>query len=455
MTDVLLITVDSLRADHVGCYGYERETTPNLDSRVDDSAVYTNAYSHACSTRPSFPTILTSSYPLMYGGYERLSESRTLISEIFSDAGYRTAGLHSNAYLNPEFGYGRGFNHIFDSMTDPGTLARLRQWVKNRLDNEGVVYRALASAFDTAERRAGANIGSAYVDADEITDRAISWLRQDTKQPTFLWVHYMDVHHPYLPPTEHQEALRDEPLSEQRAIQLRRKFIERPEEITDSELSDITDLYDAEIRFTDSQVSRLLEAADEELGDYVFAFTSDHGEELREHGRFSHHATFYDEVLHVPLILNDGDNTGRHNNIVGLLDVAPSLAGAADLEIPDRFFGYDLQRYHGGTWPRNSVLGDWSSDGQGDSERRYSYRDDEWKFICYETGDDHHEELYRLSDDPQEASNIIAEHPAVVTELRETIKAHADDIAETNEELKKVEMDEQVRQQLRDLGYQE
>ena len=455
MKDVLLVTVDSLRADHVGCYGYGRDTTPTLDSRADDSAVYTNAFAHACSTRPSFPTILTSSYPLMYGGYERLSESRTLISEVFSDAGYRTAGFHSNAYLNPEFGYGRGFDHFFDSMTDPGTFARLRQWAKNRLNNESLIYRFLASAFFTAERHAGANIGSAYVDADEITDRAITWLCRDTDRPTFLWVHYMDVHHPYLPPTEYQKVFRDEPISERRAIQLRRKFIERPEEVTDSELSDIIDLYDAEIRFTDSQVSRLLEAADKELDDYVFAFTSDHGEEFREHGRFSHHATFYDEVLHVPLILHDGDNTGRYNNMAGLLDVAPSLVGAADLEAPDRFFGYDLQRRHEGTWPRESVLGDWSPDGQGDGERRYSYRDHEWKFIRRETEGGNHEELYHLTQDPQEASNIAADNPVVVSEFREKIEAHADDIGKTNEELQDVEMDEQVRQQLRDLGYQE
>lgn len=451
MTNVLLVTVDSLRADHVGCYGYERDTTPFLDELAERSHVFENAFSHVCSTRPSFPTILSSSYTLMYGGYENLSTDRTLIAEVFDDAGYRTGGFHSNAYLNPEFGYGRGFDTYYDSMTDPGMMAQLRQFVKSRLDKDGIVYQTLASAFDTAERQAGANIGSAYVDADEITDRAIEWLADSSPETDdFLWVHYMDVHHPYLPPERHQKPFRDEPIDERTAIQLRRKFIEDPDEITDDELADIVDLYDAEIRFTDAEIERLIEAAEREWDDFNTVVTSDHGEEFKEHGEFSHHAKFYDEVLHVPLLFSNGQGSGRYDDLVGLIDVSPTLADSAGLDQPDNFYGQSLlDLIEGEPWDRTGILGDWTSDPGG--PRRFVYRDHEWKYIRHPDG----EELYDLVDDPAEQSNLIDEHPPVLDEIRQAVDQHEDSIDETQADVESVEMDQEVKERLRDLGYKE
>lgn len=452
MTNVLLITVDSLRADHVGCYGYDRETTPVLDELAADAAVFENAFAHACSTRPSFPTILTSSYTLMYGGYENLSTERTLISEVFDDAGYRTAGFHSNAYLNPEFGYGRGFDHYFDSMTDSGTMAKIRQFVSNNLDNDGLVFRLLASAFFTAERQAGANIGSAYVDADEITDRAIEWMQNgDSGTDDFLWVHYMDVHHPYLPPERHQLAFRDDTISERRAIQLRRKFLEDPEAVTDEELSDIIDLYDAEIRFTDAEIGRLLESAEEQWEEFTVAVTSDHGEEFKEHGEFSHHAKFYDEVIHVPLIYQNGEAAGNYDELVGLLDVAPTLVDSAGLDIPDNYYGHSLHTLtDGDSWERTEILGDWST-GPDSDDRRFLYRDHDWKYIC----DKDREQLYDLTADPGEQANLVEDAPPVLEDLRAAVDDHEAAIDETMVDVESVEMDDEVKSRLRDLGYKE
>ncbi len=452
MSNVVLITIDSLRSDHVGCYGYERDTTPNIDSVASTGAVFENAFAHACSTRPSFPSIITSSYPMMYGGYEQLSERRTLVSEVFSNEGYGTAGFHSNAYLNPEFGYGRGWDTFYDSRADPSTIAELRQWVKSSLDKDGIIYKALASAFDTAERHAGANIGSAYVDADEITDRAIKWDKKGSEQKNFLWVHYMDVHHPYVPPEEHQLAFREDPINERRAIQLRRKFIESPESVTNEELADIIDLYDAEIRFTDAEIGRLLSTLDKLWDERTTLITADHGEEFREHGQFSHYATFYDEVLHVPMILDGDHQEGRYDELVGLLDVAPTLLEMSGLDVPEKYYGYSLQSLIGdGEWPRNQILGDWASDPDG--PRRFVYRDQEWKYIqCPD-----HEELYALQPDPKEKENLIGSEnePEIVENIRQVIETHKETIESTDVNVEQVEMDEEVKEQLRDLGYKE
>lgn len=450
MNNVLLITIDSLRADHVGCFGYDRNTTPNIDSLAADGVVFENAFAHACSTRPSFPSILTSAYALMYGGYEQVSDQQTVLAEPFDDEGYDTAGFHSNLYIGADFGYDRGFDEFYDSKTDPDALARLRQAVKDRLDDDGVVYKTLASAFDIAERQAGANIGSAYVKADEITDLALDWATERSGgDPKFLWVHYMDVHHPYVPPARHQKAFRDDPIDERRAIKLRRKMLEDPEEVTDKEYDDIIDLYDAEIRFTDAEIRRLVDGIRESWGETTIAVTADHGEEFREHGAFSHHATFHDEVIHVPLVFDDGEHEGRYDEFVGLLDIGPTLVDDAGLDVPRNFHGSSVRPLlDGEQWTRDSVIGDWENDA---GEKRFYYRNDDWKYIR-RTEDEY---LYDLHADPGETTNVLDDHPDVADSLGDEIDAHERAVEETAVDYDAVEMDEDVKERLRDLGYKE
>ncbi len=341
MRDIVLVTVDSLRADHVGWHGYDRNTTPNLDERAASAETFTSAFSHACSTRPSFPSIMTSSYALEYGGFERLSPKRTTIAELLNEAGYETAGFHSNLYLSADFGYSRGFDRFFDSKSDPGALAKLRKEVKTHLDSDGALYGLLQQAFNATEKQVGIELGSAYVDAERITERALEWVRSKDNGPRFLWVHYMDVHHPYVPPEKYQERFRDHPVSDRDAVQLRRKMLESPDEITDEELGTLIDLYDAEIAYVDAEVDRLVTTLCEEWGDDpVFAFTSDHGEEFLDHDGFSHSATFYDEVLHVPLLVRPpGGVDGERIHDPAALTRFPAVArGWADGRPPEQGF---------------------------------------------------------------------------------------------------------------------
>ncbi|MFB6178665.1 MAG: sulfatase [Halorientalis sp.] len=451
MSDVLLVTIDSLRADHVGCMGYDRETTPAIDELAADGHTFTNAFAHACSTRPSFPSIHSSSHALKHGGFEFMTDSRTMVAEVFDDAGYDTGGFHSNLYLSADFGYSRGFDTFYDSKTDPSPMARLRQAVKDRLDDDGFLYQFLASAFDTAERRAGINIGSAYVTAEDITDRALEWARgQANSDDRFLWVHYMDVHHPYVPPAEYQRYFRDDPISESRAIKLRRKMLQEPDEITDTEYQDIIDLYDAEIRFADAEIGRLVETVrDAWNSDPLVAVTADHGEEFLEHGQFSHPTTFYDELMHVPLVIDGLPGSGRHDDLVGLQDLPATLVDYAGLDKPAAFEGWSVQSIlDGEAWPREYVIADWSD---RETERRYAYRDSDWKFIQRDSGD----ELYDLAADPDEQDNVVADHPDVVERLTDLLDDHRTAIERSADEVVEVEMEEDVKARLRDLGYKE
>lgn len=451
MRDIVLVTVDSLRADHVGWHGYERRTTPNLDQRANSSQTFTQAFAHACSTRPSFPSILTSSYALMYGGFERLSDDRTTIAEELSTGGYETAGFHSNLYLSADFGYDRGFDEFFDSKSDPSPLAKLRQAIKTHIDDESRVYRLLQLMFNATEKRAGIELGSAYVDAEEMTDRALSWAKTASDGPRFIWVHYMDVHHPYVPPAEYQRRFRDQPIEDRRAVQLRREMLQDPDSLSDDEVSDIVDLYDAEIAYMDAEVDRLVTGLRNEWGeDTIFAFTADHGEEFRDHGGFSHRATFHDEVLHVPLFIDDGEMTGVCDDLVGLLDLAPSLVEYADIESPSSFYGNPLQRAGTDAWARSSVIAEWEDTETGG--RRFGVRTPSWKYIRKE---DESEQLYDLTTDPGETDNVVDSEPEALDELRERLNEHQARLERTEDDLGEVGMDEQTRQRLQDLGYRE
>jgi arylsulfatase A-like enzyme len=446
MRDIVLVTVDSLRADHVGCYGYGRDTTPEMDELAADGRKFTNAFAHACSTRPSFPSILTSTYALMHGGFERLSRERTTLAEALKDGGYHTAGFHSNLYLSADFGYDRGFDRFYDSKSDPSLLSRVRQAFKTHLDDSGIFYSLLQSAFNATERHAGVEIGSAYVSANDLTDLALEWAEKVDTGPRFLWVHYMDVHHPYLPPDHYQRRFRSEPVDDERAIRLRRKMLEDPDRVTNEELETILDLYDAEIAFVDAEVARLIERLREMWGaDPVVAFTADHGEEFLDHGRFSHAATFYDEVLHVPLIINDNETSGTVSNLLGLLDLAPTLVDYADVPNPGAFLGRSVAQND--NYDRKHVIAEWAD--YEEMDRRYCLRTPEWKYVRME---DEAERLFNLKTDPEETSNIVEEEPKKLSDFRKVIDEHTGRVDSRTID---AEMDDDIRQRLRDLGYQE
>jgi arylsulfatase A-like enzyme len=452
MRSVLLITIDSLRADHLSSYGYERETTPHIDGVGADGHLLEQAFAHGPTTRKSFPTILTSSYPLMYGGYDRISEQRTLISELLDDAGYRTAGFHSNPYLSEQFGYARGFDTLVDSASDSTATARLRQAVKNNLDEDGALFRFLKWAFDRTEETVGVEVGSAYTDAETLTDRALETLQgMPAEEPVFLWVHYMDVHHPYLPPEGCQREFRDSPIPERHAVQLRRKMLEAPDEVTDDERQQLVDLYDAEIRYTDREIGRLLEGVERARpDDPVVVVTADHGEEFADHGGYSHD-TVHDEGIHVPLIVDDGDGSGRYDDVVGLLDVAPTLVEYAGLDQPETFYGYSLRRlFDGEAWPRESVIGELGQPEPG--ERNFFYRSADWKYMHWADGS---EELYDIQADPGERDDIVDEEPPALAEIRAEIDDHVERLDETRTDVGDVEMTEEVQERLEMLGYKE
>lgn len=449
MDKVLLVTIDSLRADHVGYHGYERNVTPNLDKYAQKGSRFLNAYSHVGGTRFSFPGILSGVTPMMYGGHERISPEQTLISEVFDDAGYKTGGFHSNLYVSSQFGYDRGWDEFYDSAPDESATSKLRKWAKTNLD--GAVLNVLKRAYDFLESSQGMNVGSYHVPADEITDRAIEFVETTSDEPAFCWVHYMDVHHPFLPPEKYQQEFLDESVSHEESIQLRRKFIEEPETVTEEEYQTFIDLYDAEIKFNDAEVGRLLSTVESNWGDdYLLAVTADHGDHFLEHGYFGG-ARLRDVKNHVPLFVTGWGDTGEYDRLVGLTDLPTTLVDTAGLEVPDNWYGHSLRGFvFDGEFERTAITGGYRND-DGEHVR---VRESDWKLIVHE--DEEPDKLFHLAEDPTEKDNVIDEYPEQSRRLQKRLDDHRQLVrSTTHENIERPEMDEAVKERLRRLGYQE
>jgi arylsulfatase A-like enzyme len=379
----------------------------------------------------------------MYGGFEPLSDDRPLLAEITHEEGYRTAGFHSNPYLNEQFGYGRGFETFLTSESESSTLGEMRQWVKETFDDSGLIFKLLKSIYDLSERTVGFNPGTPFVRAENLTDHALEWARSADPAPRFLWVHYMDVHHPYAPPGSYQRIFRNKVVSDRRAVQLRRKMLEEPENIIDEELAALRDLYDGEIRYFDHHANRLIQEIRDLWGEEtIVGFTSDHGDEFLDHGMFSHYDRFYDELINVPLFIDVNDGGDEHDELVELLDLAPTLLDYANVPCPDSLLGSSLRAvFESGTWEKEGICVEAAS-GR-------AYRTKEWKYINTDT----ETKLFNLVEDPEEQTDVSEQHPEIVEQFEAKLEHYEQYEQETDQDVAAVEIEDETESRLEDLGY--
>ena len=270
---LLLVTLDTVRADHLGAYGYAAAETPNLDHLAQAGLRFDQAMSPVPLTLPSHASLLTGRLPLEHGvrhnGARPLAAGTETLATRLTTCGFDTAAFVGAFVLDHRFGLNRGFGHYDDDIArDPGRDLRLE-----------------------AERP-----------ASEVVDRALAWLAREEAapaRPQFLWLHLYDAHAPYTPPAPFAERHPDQP-------------------------------YDGEIAAVDAQLGRLLAAVRQRLGaDVLVAVVADHGESLGDHGESTHGLLLYQPVLRVPLLLaGPGLPAGRTvATPVGLTDLAPTLAG--------------------------------------------------------------------------------------------------------------------------------
>ena len=361
---VVLITVDCLRADHVGFNGYSRPTTPFLDSLAAEGTVFSNAIVAGTPTYYSFPGIMASRYPLALGrDVVGLAPGEPTIATALKDAGYATgAFLAGNPYLSPQFGYDAGFDtfHDFldaelpplhDGVATAGTT-NLRSRLNRRLDEISHQLGPLGTVYDELYFRYGQRNASPvesmnalrrFPAADRIVDEASAWLAAVGDKPFFLWLHLMDPHAPYYPTEKGLELMGDD-ISPERA-RFQNSYWNRALN-TDRftrYLQPITALYDAGIRWVDAQVERLVQTLrrSERWQNCVFALTADHGEQFLDHGDRYHAPTkLTEEVIRVPLLVRvPGQEHATVRAPFSLLHLAPTLLDAARVSVPKDFHG--------------------------------------------------------------------------------------------------------------------
>jgi arylsulfatase A-like enzyme/Tfp pilus assembly protein PilF len=395
--NVILITIDTLRADRLSSYGNPTPLTPNIDALAGEGIRFANAASTVPFTLPAHSSIMTGTYPPYHGVRENvgytLDESIPTLAEWLGDRGFLTAGFVSAFVLDSRWGIARGFDTYYDD-------------------------------FDLDEMKG--NLGSVQRDGRETIAGAVRWLDSGPESPFLLWLHLFDPHDPYTPP---------EPF--------RSQYPRRP--------------YDAEVAFTDSLIGDFRRALEERglLDNSLLILTGDHGEGLGEHKEGFHGFFVYDSTVHVPLVvrLPEGRLGGKVvEDVVSHVDLLPTILEATGHEIPSGVQGSSLLPL---------LLGrDETSERAVYTESLYpllhygwsplrSIRTGEHKFI-----DAPDPELYDLAADRDEQQNMLLEDRRLARELKDRLTALVAEIErEGADQAGTADLDEETLQQLRALGY--
>ena len=412
LPNIILFTLDTLRADHLHCYGYDSIETPNIDSIALEGALFENAIAHIGSTGPSHTSILTSQYPrtheVLRNGYP-LSDRLHLLSEILRDRGYTTAAFVSSAALSLRLGFDQGFDY-FDEAYDDGLLALIdaaRTINLSELIFLTPLYRIFERMLPTLP---------AQTHAGTVNSHVMPWLEANADRSFFLWVHYYDPHEPFTPPPPYDTMYwsgDDETTKFQYYSQFMDIYDDQ-RDLTGEELRRMISLYDGEVTFTDHAVGEIMGKL-ERLGikdNTLVIITADHGEQLYEHHRTIGHFWFlYEPIVHIPLIFwYPGMIPGgvRLRSQVQSIDIAPTIMEALGLPMPEGFEGMSLypmilsgQDIGGREYAFSEVF---SNDTYWDTK---VVRSEKWKYFNFHR-EGRDPELYRIDADSMENDNL---HP--------------------------------------------
>jgi arylsulfatase A-like enzyme/uncharacterized membrane protein YbhN (UPF0104 family) len=326
--NIILVMVDTLRADHLSCYGSDLET-PNLCRLTEGGTTY-QGFSHASWTKPATASLLTSTLPSTHLAMSKpasLSGDLTLISEAMQTGGYTTGGIVSNVNLAESFGFAQGYDDYY--YLGPDYIAYAAE-----SSSKLIIYQLVRQVWLGLAGGDEVRFNDFYQDSKVVNEVAFDWIDQRKDERFFLFLHYMDPHDPYF---EH-------PYN---GVGVARVSMPEPES---KEADRLHALYRGEIEYLDVQFGALLAKLEAEglYDDTVIVLTADHGEEFDEHGGFWHGLTLYDEQIHVPLLIKWAKgqtevSAGADSGIARLLDVGPTLLGVAGIDVPETMQGIDLR----------------------------------------------------------------------------------------------------------------
>jgi len=436
--NLVLITIDCLRADHLSCTGYGHLTSPFIDSLAEKGMLFKQVIINGVGTFASSIALLTSTYPLMYGGYEKVN--RKTIAEVLQERGYVTAAFNDNAFLSPYFGFNRGFDYFCClSLERGGELkTKVMNYAKKLFYKNSFLLKFATTIYSIVPKR---------MNGEVINQKVLAWLKENCKSKFFIWIHYMDVHGPHYAPKEYFHKLGLLPPSSRALTELNAKLAKAVElyragVIEEDEIELLKNTYDAEIRFVDNCIKDLFDVLIS-LGvdkNTFIIVTGDHGEEFFEHGGYHSHENFYDEMLRVPLIIY---GPGVPNKVIDgqveQINIAPTILHLLEEKEEPSFKGRSLLNEK----PESeSIISEVSVDYIRSEKgkiviktdfrtRKASVRternNEKWKYIySAKTGQ---EELYDLATDPNEKNNLLKGEIDFKTkdiweELKEKLEKH-------------------------------
>lgn len=444
--NIVLITLDTLRADHLGCYGYPVDTSPQLDAMAREGVLFSNAVSCSSTTAPSHASIFTALYPVQHRVLKNghmLDNVFTTLAEKMRDAGYRTVGVAST---HQHF-WKSNMQQGFEAFNDPVLTDVAPEEIKAFIDKGGY-------------RRADGNVDRAIRELDGL----------DRDGRFFFWAHFFDPHDPCVPPEEHLSQVT--PPSAAEREELARYLVE--ERHLDAslypggrdELVDRIVAYDGEIRFLDAELGRLRQRV-EAMGfsrETIWIITADHGEGLGSHSWLGHGRNIYNELIKVPLIVfySSGRNKGRTvESVVQTVDMLPTILDLAGREPGAQHYAMQgssivplLNGAREGGQPRTALaqrrhFAPRSKLEKAEKGERFSLQDWQFKYIWWSAGDD---EFYDLLEDPLELRNLIGEPLPVKDRIKETL-LNKIKVLKKDAVLKPRRMSDEDIEQLRQMGY--
>jgi arylsulfatase A-like enzyme len=413
--NILLISIDALRADHLSCYGYDRQTSPVLDELAAEGTRFSRAFVNTHGTPPSHTTLLSSLYQESHRvGIDSASVAGRsvpggveMVQEIFAGAGWHTLAVTGGGFMSSKYGFSRGFETYFD---------------RTRSIDQGA----------------------------KILSKHLRPLLRDDR-PVFAFLHTYQVHSPYAPPRRFRRLFGEYrgtvKATSGALLEIQR---EAAKVLTREDFEYLESLYDGEIRYTDEILGKLL-ASLEAIGfldNAIVVVTSDHGEEFGEHGGVLHGGKLFEELLHVPLIIGGAgiDRGVVDPSLVSLVDIAPTLLSLAGLEIPDAMEGRSVfDRPASEQWQGQRVFAQYG-------DQLYCVRTPRWKLI--QRTSNQRVKLFDLHRDPGEQRNLSARRPdlssALLAELEEwRVRRPQLDLGSRQD----VELTEEMVEELRALGY--
>jgi arylsulfatase A-like enzyme/Flp pilus assembly protein TadD len=394
--NVIVITIDTLRADHVGCYGYKAIRTPTIDSLAADGTRFDRAYTPVPVTLPSHSAMFTGTYPTLSGMHDFsgnvLNPQQPTLASVLKENGYATGAVIGSAVLDSRFGLNQGFDFYYDHFDF------------NRLQE---------SNLEEMERPANA-----------VVDVTLDWLGKNYQKKFFLWMHLYDPHHPYRPPPPYDKEY-------------------------------VSSLYDGEIAFADAQVGRLIAFLKQKglYADSLIVLSGDHGEGLGEHGEKTHGFFIYNSTLHVPFVIHlpAASSVKQVEAPVSVADLMPTVLAALGIAVPAKVQGQSLvPLIMGKAKPGDRTLYsetflprihfNWS-ELRGAETANYHFIDAP------------RPELYDLKKDPGETQNLFPQKKAVGEEMQGKLNTLVREYSANQELAQKTGLDPALMERLKSLGY--